>query len=60
MLILQRKERERIIIGGTIEVVICKLNSGSVSVGVQAPRDISVHRAEVQERINLKGELIDG
>ena len=51
MLVFTRKKDESLVIGNEIEVTILSLSSGSVKVGIAAPRHISVHRQEVYEAI---------
>jgi carbon storage regulator len=51
MLVFTRKKDESLVIGSDIEVTILSINSGSVKVGISAPRHISVHRHEVYEAI---------
>jgi carbon storage regulator len=51
LLVFTRKKGESLIIGNEIEVTILTLSSGSVKVGISAPRHISVHRHEVFEAI---------
>ena len=51
MLVFTRKRDESLIIGNEIEVTILSIGSGSVKVGITAPRYISVHRQEVYEAI---------
>ena len=51
MLVFTRKKGESLIIGNEIEVTILSVGSGSVKVGINAPRHISVHRKEVYEAI---------
>ncbi len=51
MLVFTRKRGESLIIGNEIEVTILNAGSGSVKVGINAPRHISVHRKEVFEAI---------
>jgi len=51
MLVFTRKKDESLIIGNEIEVTILNIGSGSVKVGITAPRYISVHRHEVYEAI---------
>lgn len=51
MLVFTRKKGESLIIGNEIEVTIFSIGSGSVKVGISAPRHISVHRQEVYEAI---------
>lgn len=47
MLVLSRKVGERIRIADDIEVVVLEVGRDQVRIGVQAPRDVSVHRHEV-------------
>lgn len=56
MLVLTRKMGESLIIGDNITVTMLELNGGQVRVGVDAPREISVHREEVKKRID-RGEF---
>jgi carbon storage regulator len=53
MLVLNRKKRERIVIGGLGEIIIeiVEIRPDRVKIGIIAPRGIPVHRQEVQERI---------
>lgn len=51
MLVFTRKKGEGLIIGNEIEVTILNVGNGSVKVGINAPRHISVHRKEVFEAI---------
>ena len=51
MLVFTRKKDESLIIGTDIEVTILSIGSGNVKVGINAPRNISVHRQEVYEAI---------
>jgi carbon storage regulator len=57
MLVLTRKLGESIIIDDNIEVVVLKLANGSVKIGVKAPKETSVHRAEVVKKIKEKDTL---
>jgi len=51
LLVFTRKKGERLVIGNEIEITILNVGSGSVKVGINAPRHISVHRHEVYEAI---------
>lgn len=51
MLVLSRKIEESIMIGDDIEVRIVDVNGRTVKLGIDAPRDIAVHRKEVYEAI---------
>lgn len=52
MLILTRREGETIAIGDDIMVTVMAVQGGQVRIGVEAPRDVAVHREEVWDRIN--------
>lgn len=51
MLILSRKVGEKLIIGEDIVVTILGVNSGQIRIGIDAPKDVDVHREEVWKRI---------
>lgn len=51
MLVFTRKRGESLIIGNEIELTILSVGSGSMKIGITAPRHISVHRKEVYEAI---------
>ena len=50
MLILTRKVGETLVIGGEIEVTVLGQKGNQVRLGVEAPKEISVHRQEIQEK----------
>ena len=51
MLVITRKTDQSIIIDGTIEIVVVGITKDGVRLGVNAPRDVQVHRREVFEAI---------
>lgn len=51
MLVLSRKIGEKIVIDGGIEVVVVRVKRGKVSLSVQAPKDVPIHRKEISDRI---------
>ncbi|HMA62447.1 MAG TPA: carbon storage regulator CsrA [bacterium] len=51
MLVLTRKCDESIRIGNNISIKVLETSSGYVKLGIDAPRDIPVHREEVYQRI---------
>lgn len=57
MLILSRKKNEKIIIAGGITVVVVDISEGNVRLGIEAPKDISIHREEIQKIVDGKEEL---
>lgn len=53
MLMLGRKKGESIIINNEIEIKIVDIQVGGlVRVGIDAPKEIPVHRKEIQDKIN--------
>jgi carbon storage regulator len=51
MLILSRKTNESIVIDGRITVKIVRLDGDVVKIGIEAPKDVPVHRQEVYDEI---------
>lgn len=51
MLVLSRKKGESVIINDNITVVVVEIRGDKVRLGVEAPKEISVHRNEVWESI---------
>ena len=51
MLVLSRKVSERILIGENIELVVVQIKGDQVKIGVNAPRDMPVHRKEIADSI---------
>jgi len=51
MLVLQRKEGQRIIIGGAVAVTVLEVQNGRVKLGVEGPPEVPIHREEVFRRI---------
>jgi carbon storage regulator len=51
MLVLSRKKDESIIINDHIRVTIVEIRGDKVRLGIDAPKDVSVHRREVYEAI---------
>lgn len=58
MLVLTRKTGEAIHIGSGIEVVVLSVAKGRVKLGLSAPRDVPVHRAEVAHLITFENATI--
>jgi carbon storage regulator len=51
MLVLTRKVGEKILVGDDVVVSVVEVSRGSVRLGVEAPRTVSILRFEVYERI---------
>ena len=50
MLVLSRRENERLIIGDNIVITIAHIAKGAVRIGIEAPKDVQVQREEVRCR----------
>ena len=51
MLVLSRQRDETIVIGDDIEVTVVDIRGDKVRLGINAPKEISVHRKEVYDAI---------
>lgn len=51
MLILTRKIGESLLIGDDVEITVLNIRGNQVKLGVKAPKEISVHREEIYQRI---------
>lgn len=51
MLVLTRRNTESIVINDDIRVTVLGVKGNQVRLGIEAPRDVSVHREEIQNRI---------
>ncbi len=56
MLVLSRKKDEKIVIGDNISIMVVEIRGDKVRLGIEAPRDVSVHRREVYEAIKRREE----
>lgn len=56
MLILTRRVGETVMIGDEVTVTVLGVKGNQVRLGVNAPKDIPVHREEIYERIRREKE----
>lgn len=54
MLVLSRKKNESIVIDDTIIVTVVEIRGDKVRLGIQAPKEIPVHRSEVHAAIHTE------
>lgn len=59
MLVLSRQSDETIVIGDNIRVTIVEVRGDKVRIGIDAPRDVTVHRQEIYDAIqkNTQGTV---
>ena len=57
MLILTRRVGETLMIGDEVTVTVLGVKGNQVRIGVNAPRDVAVHREEIYERIKREQAL---
>lgn len=58
MLVLSRKKDESIVINDDITIVVVEIRGDKVRLGVEAPKEVPVHRREVYEAI-IRGESVE-
>ena len=51
MLVLSRKMNQSIMIGDNVRVIVVSVDRDQVKIGIEAPKDVSVHRSEIYEEI---------
>lgn len=56
MLILTRKIGEVLLVGDDVEITVLSIRGNQVKLGVNAPKEIAVHRQEIYERIKASSE----
>jgi len=56
MLVLSRKKDEKIVIGDNITLMVIEIRGDKVRLGIDAPRDIAVHREEVYDAIKRESK----
>lgn len=60
MLVLSRKKDEKIIIGENITLMVIEIRGDKVRLGIDAPKDVSVHREEVYDAIRKERDDANG
>ena len=60
MLILTRRVGEKLIIGEDVTVTVLSVKGNQVRIGIDAPRDVSVNREEIYQRILKEKKALNG
>ena len=56
MLILTRRVGETLMVGDEVTVTVLGVKGNQVRIGVNAPKDVAVHREEIYDRIKKEGD----
>jgi len=57
MLILTRRVGEVLRIGDDVSITILGVKGNQVRIGIDAPKDVAVHREEIYQRIKREGDI---
>ncbi|USN53079.1 MAG: carbon storage regulator CsrA [Candidatus Nomurabacteria bacterium] len=60
MLILTRKLGENIRVGDRVKIIILDVKGGQVKIGVDAPKNVAVHREEIYDRVRDENRRASG
>ena len=60
MLILTRRVGEKLVIGDNVTVTVLGVKGHQVRIGIDAPRDVSVNREEIYQRILKEKKALNG
>ena len=56
MLVLSRKEKESILIGDGIEIIIQEIGKDNVRIAIEAPKEIKIYRGEIYRAIQEENQ----
>ena len=55
MLVLSRRLGEKLIIGDDVKITVLGISGNQVRLGIDAPREVPVHREEIYDKIQIEG-----
>lgn len=58
MLVLTRREGEKVMIGEDVSIVVLGIRGNQIRLGVTAPLNVAVHREEIYERIKRESDVV--
>ncbi len=58
MLVLTRRPGETIVIGDNVKVTMLSVAGNHIRIGIDAPRDIAVHREEIYDKIQAENTML--
>ena len=58
MLILTRRVGEALMVGDDTKIVVLGVKGSQIRLGINAPKDIVVHREEIFDKINTKDDSV--
>ena len=58
MLILTRRVGEALMVGDDTKIVVLGVKGSQIRLGINAPKDIEVHREEIFDKINTKDDSV--
>jgi carbon storage regulator len=56
MLVLSRKKNESIVVNDVIVITVVEIRGDKVRLGIEAPREVPIHRSEVLAAIQAHGQ----
>ena len=58
MLVLRRKPGQRILFSNGVVITVCQTKSGSVRLGIEAPKDVVILREELVPQMDDSGRMV--
>ncbi len=58
MLVLSRKKNESIVVNDVIVITVVEIRGDKVRLGIEAPREVPIHRSEVFAAIQASGQIV--